>query len=259
MLSPAETVGECRLSSYRPPSGRRRAPSRPRHSAGSARGRRGRRRDMNGDGNARDQGEQGRRDERSRCHRRMLSRRRLNGPRRSDAARKPTSGFPTPRSTARRHCGRTASSPSAWRPRSTSAPTSTGPCTRPTAGDIASLPLTKLVHEGVIVDVSDCVEDWSVIRPKHITGRMEVKKGDILILHTGYHRYYEGEPQQDLTRYFCMHPGGNQELAKWMHDMQISWWGIDAGLGDHPCIPAFLDVGPLTVEEVRETIGRKSG
>lgn len=102
------------------------------------------------------------------------------------------------------------------------------------AGDIASLPLTKLVHEGVIVDVSDVVDDWSIITPKHITDRMEVKRGDILILHTGYHRYYEGKPQQDLTRYFCMHPGGTRELAQWMHDMQISWWGIDAGSGDHP-------------------------
>ena len=100
------------------------------------------------------------------------------------------------------------------------------------AGDIASLPLAKLVHEGVIVDVSDCVEDWSIITPKHITDRMEVKPGDILILHTGYHRYYEGKPQQDLTRYFCMHPGGTRELAQWMHDMQISWWGIDAGSGE---------------------------
>ena len=86
----------------------------------------------------------------------------------------------------------------------------------------------------MIVDVSDCVEDWSIITPKHITDRMEVRKGDILILHTGYHRYYEGKPQQDLTRYFCMHPGGTQDLARWMHDMQISWWGIDAGPGDHP-------------------------
>jgi kynurenine formamidase len=33
------------------------------------------------------------------------------------------------------------------------------------AGDIASLPLTKLVHEGVVVDVSDAAEDWSIITP----------------------------------------------------------------------------------------------
>ncbi len=31
-----------------------------------------------------------------------------------------------------------------------------------------------------------------------------------------------------------MHTGGTQELALWMCDMQISWWGVDAGSGDHP-------------------------
>lgn len=93
-------------------------------------------------------------------------------------------------------------------------------------GDIASLPLTKLVHEGIIVDVSDAVGDWDVIRPEHITRKVSVKRGDVLILHTGY-LYYAGMPEQDLTRYFCMHPGGAQEPAAWMLEMEISWWGVD--------------------------------
>jgi kynurenine formamidase len=50
--------------------------------------------------------------------------------------------------------------------------------------DIASIPLDLLCREGVIVDISDVVEDWSVIKPHHITDKMEVKKGDILIYHT---------------------------------------------------------------------------
>jgi kynurenine formamidase len=124
------------------------------------------------------------------------------------------------------------------------------------AGDIASLPLTKLVHEGVIVDLSDAVEDWSIITPRHITDRMEVKPGDILILHTGYHRYYEGKPQQDLTRYFCMHPGGTRELAQWMHDMRIAWWGIDAGSGDHPMNTTIRYMRPDLTHRFEEKVGR---
>src|SRR5262245_40387258 len=124
------------------------------------------------------------------------------------------------------------------------------------AGDMASLPLTKLVHEGVIVDISDVVEDWSIITPKHITDRMEVKRGDIVILHTGYHRYYEGRPQQDLTRYFCMHPGGTRELAQWMHDMQISWWGIDAGSGDHPMNTTIRYMRPDLTRRFEEKVGK---
>src|ERR1700751_1793227 len=51
------------------------------------------------------------------------------------------------------------------------------------AADMASLPLGKRAHEGVIGDVSDVVGDWDVIKPEHITAKVEVKPGDILIIH----------------------------------------------------------------------------
>src|ERR1700676_3782008 len=69
----------------------------------------------------------------------------------------------------------------------------------------------------------------------HIDGAMHGADGmgDILILHTGWHRYWEGKPQQDLVRYFCMHPGGKFELLEWMLSKRIKWFGIDCGSGDH--------------------------
>lgn len=122
-------------------------------------------------------------------------------------------------------------------------------------GDMASLPLTKLIHEGVIVDVSDEVSDWSIITPEMITSKVEVKKGDILIIHTGYHRYYEGKPEQDLTRYFCMHPGGTRELAEWMLDMELAWWGIDAGSGDHPMNTTIRHMRPDLTRRFEQKVG----
>lgn len=110
--------------------------------------------------------------------------------------------------------------------------------------DMASLPLDKLVHAGAIVDVSDEVGDWGLVEPEHITSKVEVRKGDILIVHTGFHRYYQGRPQQDLVRYFTMHPGGSVRLARWMADMQIRWWGIDAGSGDHPMNTTIRNMRP---------------
>ena len=101
-------------------------------------------------------------------------------------------------------------------------------------GDMASYPLDFLVNKGAIVDVSRHMEDWGIITPEMITSApVKVEEGDILIIHTGYHRYYEGRPQQDLVRYFCYHPGGKLELLKWMLDMKIKWFGIDCGSGDH--------------------------
>jgi kynurenine formamidase len=131
------------------------------------------------------------------------------------------------------------------------------------AGDVASLSLSKLIHEGVIVDVSDVCGDWDIITPKHITDRVEVRKGDILIIRTGFHRYYYGMPEQDLTRYFCMHPGGTQELAQWMQDMELAWWGVDAGSGDHPMNTTIRYMRPdLTrqfEQRVRQSVGEYFG
>lgn len=122
-------------------------------------------------------------------------------------------------------------------------------------GDMASLPLTKLIHEGVIADVSDEVSDWSIITPEMITSKVEVKKGDILIIHTGYHRYYEGKPEQDLTRYFCMHPGGTRELAEWMLEMELAWWGVDAGSGDHPMNTTIRHMRPDLTRRFEQKVG----
>jgi kynurenine formamidase len=74
-------------------------------------------------------------------------------------------------------------------------------------GDMASLPLDYLVNRGVVVDISKWVDDWSVITPDIIErAGADIRDGDILILHTGWHRHYEGQKQQDLVKYFCYHP-----------------------------------------------------
>lgn len=122
--------------------------------------------------------------------------------------------------------------------------------------DMASLPLDKLVHEGAVVDVSDTVGPWDVITPQHITDKVEVKEGDILIVHTGFHRHWQGKPEQDLTKYFCYHPGGGIELAEWMIDMKIRWWGIDAGSADHPMNTNIRQVRPDIAAEFARVYGK---
>ena len=99
--------------------------------------------------------------------------------------------------------------------------------------DIASVPLETLCREGVVVDLSDIMEDWGIIRPKDITDRVEVRKGDILLINTGWHRFFNGAPEEDEERYFLRHPGGGRELAEWFVEMQFAWTGHDCGSGDH--------------------------
>ena len=100
--------------------------------------------------------------------------------------------------------------------------------------DIGSIPIERLCREGVIVDISEEMHDWAVITPEQITSRAEVRKGDILIYHTGWHRYFNGSPEEDEERYFLRHPGGDRRLAEWIVEMELAWTGFDTGSGDHP-------------------------
>jgi kynurenine formamidase len=100
--------------------------------------------------------------------------------------------------------------------------------------DVASIPIERLCRPGVIADISAEMEDWAVIRPHHITDRVEVRKGDVLIYHTGYHRFFNGRPDEDEERYFLRHPGGGRELAEWIVEMELAWTGFDCASGDHP-------------------------
>jgi kynurenine formamidase len=97
-------------------------------------------------------------------------------------------------------------------------------------GDMASLPLDYLVNRGVVVDISSKMSDWAVITPDMIeSAGADIREGDILILHTGWHRHYEGQSQQDLVKYFCYHPGPNLDTLHWMFEKKIKWWGMDTG------------------------------
>jgi kynurenine formamidase len=100
--------------------------------------------------------------------------------------------------------------------------------------DMASVPLDRLCRPGVIVDISDEMDEWAVITPEQITSRMEVRKGDILIYHTGWHRYFNGGSEEDEERYYLRHPGGDRRLAEWIVEMELAWTGMDCGSGDHP-------------------------
>lgn len=99
---------------------------------------------------------------------------------------------------------------------------------------IGELKLDELCGPGVVVDISDDVEDYSLYSPEMITKRVKVKKGDILIINTGYHKYGWDQPGADEIRYMVKHPGPNPEFHKWALKMKLKWIGVDCGSADHP-------------------------
>ena len=110
---------------------------------------------------------------------------------------------------------------------------------------ISDIPLTDLTGEGVVVDLSDVVEDYGFYTPEMITKKVTVKKGDILIINTGYHKYSWDQPdvmnpnaqggvENKDFGFYVRHPGPSPEFYQWALDMKLKWIGVDCGCSEHP-------------------------
>ena len=110
---------------------------------------------------------------------------------------------------------------------------------------IADIPLTDLCGPGVVVDISDLVSDYSVYTPEMITSRADVRKGDILIVNTGYHRHSWDQPDVmnenaqggvELKEFgfYVRHPGPSIDFYKWAMEMELKVVGVDCGSAEHP-------------------------
>jgi kynurenine formamidase len=100
--------------------------------------------------------------------------------------------------------------------------------------DIASLDLDFLVHEGAVVDLSDVCGDYDLYTSEMVEERVEVREGDILLIHTGFHHYGWDQPTADEVRYMIKHPGPDREFAEWAKRKKLRWIGVDCGSADHP-------------------------
>ena len=105
---------------------------------------------------------------------------------------------------------------------------------------IADIPLEDLCGPGVVVDISDMVSDYSIITPEMILKKAEVKKGDILIINTGYHKYSCDQPdvvnpsaqggvESKEFGFLVRHPGPSIEFYKWALEMKLKVVGVDCG------------------------------
>ena len=132
--------------------------------------------------------------------------------------------------------------------------------------DIASIPLNKLVGPGVVVDLEALgIGDYDLYTSAHFeewerkTG-LRIQPGDIVIVHTGYHKYYPsnwyGESQPDETRYFIKHPGPTREFVNWVLERKISWFAIDAGSMDHPMNTVIRKVRPDLATKCAQKLGK---
>jgi len=125
--------------------------------------------------------------------------------------------------------------------------------------DIASLQLDYLVGDGVVVDLSDAVGDYEIYTSSMVEERVEVRQGDILIIHTGYHHFGWDQPTADEIAYMVKHPGPDREFAEWAKAKKLKWIGVDCGSADHPMNTIIRNWMPRQAREADRLFKEKYG
>jgi kynurenine formamidase len=125
--------------------------------------------------------------------------------------------------------------------------------------DIAQLDMDYLVHEAAVVDLSDAVGDYDVYTSKMVEDRVEVKEGDILVIHTGYHHFGWDMPTADEIRYMVKHPGPDREFAEWAKKKKLRWIAVDCGSADHPMNTIIRNWMPRQAAEAERFFKAKFG
>ena len=124
---------------------------------------------------------------------------------------------------------------------------------------IGEVPIEEWVGDGVVVDISKEVSDYSIYTPDMLMSKVEIKKGDILIINTGYHIYDWTHKTADEVRYMVCHPGPSPDFDKWVEEMKIKWIGVDCGSADHPMNTIIRKWQPTHFDKAEEKLKKDFG
>lgn len=122
---------------------------------------------------------------------------------------------------------------------------------------IGNVPMKEWIGQGVVVDISKEVGDYDLYSPEMLMSKAEIKKGDILIINTGYNRYAWDQKQSDEVRYFVKHPGPGPGFHKWALEMKLKWIGVDCGSADHPMNTIIRQWHPARFVEAEQKLIKK--
>ena len=122
---------------------------------------------------------------------------------------------------------------------------------------IGNVPLEEWIGEGVVVDISDEVGDYDLYSPEMLMKKADIRKGDILIINTGYHKYGWDQPDSDELRYFVRHPGPDPKFHKWALDMKFKYIAVDCGSADHPMNTIIRNWHPKAFTEAENKLKAK--
>jgi len=100
------------------------------------------------------------------------------------------------------------------------------------------IPLDRYYGTGVVVSIPK--GKWEKIMPEDLeNARPKIEKGDIVIINTGWHKYWG-----DNIVYFCHSPGLYKEAGEWLVEKGVKAVGVDQQALDHPLATAIGPHGP---------------
>lgn len=103
---------------------------------------------------------------------------------------------------------------------------------------IDEMPLEKFFGTGVVVSIPK--KKWEIVTPDDLEkARPKIQPGDIVIVNTGWHRYYG-----DSQTYFAYSPGFYKEAGEWFAHKKVKMVGTDTQALDHPLGTAIAPHGP---------------
>jgi kynurenine formamidase len=117
------------------------------------------------------------------------------------------------------------------------------------------VPLSKFFGTAVIVSIPK--GKWEKIMPEDLEkAKPEIQPGDIVIINSGWHRYYG-----DNRTYFAYSPGLYKEAGAWLVAKGVKGVGVDMQALDHPLGTAIGPHGsgpliPAVNREYEESVGR---
>ncbi|MHB8587937.1 MAG: cyclase family protein [Candidatus Dormibacteraceae bacterium] len=97
----------------------------------------------------------------------------------------------------------------------------------PEGDTIDKVPISRLYGPGVIVDVQK--EQWGVITPDDLERAGNIHEGDIVVLYTGWSRYYG----RDEETYALKQPGLEKAAVDWFVQKRVNFVCADMASGEH--------------------------
>ena len=94
---------------------------------------------------------------------------------------------------------------------------------------IDQIPIEWCYGPGVIVDLSDALDDLDVFTPEMIEARADIHDGDILFIHTGWSKYSFLEPAGDEERFWAALDGDVEHHGPPSILISLHWHARSAG------------------------------